>query len=180
MTLGKKALQIIAAIGLGFLSGCGSSGGNVSSDVNPPVVSTQVKDVTSEIKHDIGVVVDRSYIPAHLTPSVSPTVVGGNGYGMGADGHWGVSTGGVTISNRTVPNEYSVTISWNGSQYSISGTGREEWQLFNELHIGDKVDVSYKEISRETYKDTNGDGIRELVDSTLLRKKYCGFGPENQ
>ena len=75
---------------------------------------------------------------------------------------------GVALVNVDIPKKYAIVFKCEHGKFMVWGTGskhKELWERFNE---GDSVTVSYKEIYRSTYKDTDGDGKRELINRSLV------------
>jgi hypothetical protein len=134
----------------------------------------------SEVMHEEGIVTNRTYAPKHEEEDLSPVIIplGDSGLGLSAGGSVGIH-GSVTIDSQEVPDKYDVTIKCKDKTFEERGSVAEI--LYDKLKEGQKVDVTYKEVYRAFYKDTNNDGKKELVKRKLINYKFLDANPsENQ
>ena len=138
----KNKLQRSAIAGLAALAvgGCGPD----------------IKNDSSTILHEKGVVVDVVYSPSKHGSGAGPTI----------DFNGNI---GIAFTSVTVPERYAVVFKCeHGEKFIVQGKTQEYKDLWQRFVEGDSVDISYKELYRSTYEDTNDDGEKELVKRELI------------
>jgi hypothetical protein len=126
----------------------------------------------SEVKHEEGIVTEMNYIPAHIEESLSPVLIpiGDSGLGMSAEGDIGIR-GSVTNHEEEVPDSYEVKIKTENKTFNLNNSGDAE-RVYNKLKPHQRVDVSYKEVYRAFYRDTNKDRKKELIKRKIIDYKF--------
>ncbi|MBI2451807.1 hypothetical protein HYV50_01875 [Candidatus Pacearchaeota archaeon] len=132
------------AIGFGILGGC-----------NAPVTKVE----SSEILHEDAAVVDIVYTPSRHGS--------GSGFGPTIDsgGNIGISFSDVSVD---IPEKYAVVFKCQHGKFVVQGTNqyyRDLWERFTE---GQEVDVTYREVFRNTYQDIDKDGKKDLIKRELI------------
>lgn len=144
-----------ALTGLAFLVGCEAR-----------VIT---KTETSELMQERGVVVDTLYSRAHTQSDLDVGVT------TDFDGNIGLSFTPRTIS---VPETWGVVFRCDhGNKFAIQGSTPGYKMLWEKLDPGMQVTIDYKEIRRNTYEDTNGDGVRDLTSSTVVDYDFIDANP---
>ena len=148
--------SLFALGGLAFLAGCGD----------------EVKEEFSPVLQEEAQVVDLVHTPSRHDSSVMIIQV------ATANGN-----GGVTINNMVVPivndvpEKYGLVFRCPHGKFITESTGEPHKSLYNNLTTGQKVNVTYHEIYRSTYKDTNNDGKKELVEKHLVKYDFRNAEP---
>ena len=132
--------------------------------------STQTKREYSMVLHEDAVVEDVIFMPARHGSDAGPT--------FDLTGEGGI---GIAITNVSLPEKYAVIFvcQQHKQKFIIQGEGYSASRtddslevsvrdLWSKISKGDTVDVSYRELFMRTYKDTDGDGKRELIAEKFL------------
>jgi len=161
----KTFLYALAgAVALGALTGC-----------------KEIKTETSGVLHEDATVVTRIHTPSTHESSVSPRIMKiGEGFGVGMDGHAGLSMGGMVFSSSEVPEVYGVVFKCQHGSFTSQGPDERHKKLYDKLHDNQEVDVAYKEIFRATYSDTNHDGKNKLVERVLTGFDFLDANPKQK
>ncbi len=112
---------------------------------------------------------DLFYEDAVVSETVYSPSKHGSGTGVGPtfnmDGDIGISITSVSVD---VPEKYAVVFKCKHGKFIIEGKGKKYKELWGRFESGDSVSVSYKEVYKSTYKDTNDDGKEELIKKSLV------------
>lgn len=139
-------LKKIGFIGASFLVLTGCSG-------------RDIKIEKSSVLHEPAVVVDLIYIPSRHGSGTSPQI------GFNGDGELSL---GLEFTSMNMPEKYGAVFKCQHGNFPVSGPDSSYQALWSKLSEGDSVDVSYQEIYRNTYEDSNGGGNKELISSELV------------
>ncbi len=168
----QKMLPNILAAGLalGAITGCKEG--------------KKVKIEISDVLHENATVITRIYTPSRHDTKLGFRAIkmGGKETGsIGIDygGDIGVGIGsGVQISSSTVPERYGAVFKCQHGTFTSQGSDKRHKDLYEKLQDGQEVDVTYKEIYRETYDDIDGDGKKDLVERVLTGFDFLDANPK--
>jgi hypothetical protein len=121
----------------------------------------------SDLLHEDAIVTYKSDASQHSTLNAYPTEgTGGVGIPMG---------GGISIIPGYQESGPEVIIESEDKTFVEHNP-----DLCNKLEQGQKVDVSYQEVYRAFYKDTNDDKEKELVKRKLIDYKFLDANPKGK
>ena len=133
----------------------------------------------SEILHEDANVVARIHTPSTHTPSLSPSVMKlDDNFGIGMDGDMGMSMGDMVVSSSEVPERYGVVFRCQHGSFTSEGSDTRHKDLYDRLHEGEEVDVTYKELYRATLRKVNPDGKRVVVKRVLTGYDFLDAQPK--
>lgn len=135
---------------------------------------------TSDILHEDAAVLSRIYTPSRHDSGLDMTAVNlSDNIGVGFGGGVGIRIGGgLQISSTIIPERYGAVFQCQHGTFTSEGSDNRHRDLYNKLHEGQKVDVTYKEIYTATYKDVNGDGKEDLVSRVLVNLDFLDANPK--
>jgi len=140
----------------------------------------EIKTETSGVLHEDATVVNKIYTPsvhqAELNPTISKV---GSSFGMSGDGV-GMSFGGMTITESTVPEKYGAVFKCKHGTFISQGSDKRHKNLYNKLQEGQEVDVTYKESYRATYDDIDDDGKKDLIERVLIKFDFLDANPKKK
>lgn len=97
---------------------------------------------------------------------------------MDFGGNVGIGIGnGLQLSSVEVPERFGVAFKCKHGSFTSEGVDLRHKDLYNKFKEGDKVNISYKEIYRVTYKDKNNDGKKEVVERALIKLDFLDATP---
>lgn len=138
----------------------------------------EVKTETSDVLHEDATIVTRIHSPSTHKTELSPRLVKvGSGFGISEHGV-GPSFGGIVITCSTVHEKYGAVFKCQHGTFTSQGSDERHKNLYDKLQDGQEVDVTYKEIYRTTYKDTDGDGKKDLIERVLIGFDFLDANPK--
>ena len=103
----------------------------------------------------------------------------GSGSGIGPtmdfDGNIGFAFSSVSVS---IPEKYAVVFKCQHGKFISEGTDQRHKDLWQRLSEGHEVVVTYKEIFKSTYQDTDGDGKKEVIKRELVAYDFLDAQPK--
>lgn len=96
----------------------------------------------------------------------------------------GMTSGGdlaFTPRSIRIPETWGVVFRCDrGNKFAIQGSEPKYKTLWEKMDPGMEVIIDYKEIRDNKYKDTNGDGVRDLVSSIVIDYDFIDANPKKK
>lgn len=145
-----KTLVTLALLGTLALGGSGCK------NCGEKAWSSYAEEESGVIYED-AIVSETVYSPSRHGSDLAPTIdITGEG-GLG-----------VAIVDVQIPEKYAIVFKCQHGKFIVEGTDRKHKELWGRFNRGDSVTVSYKEMYKSTYKDTDCDGKKELIHKSLI------------
>lgn len=149
----RLAKRTIPYLAVAFLTGCGDWGGD----------GTEVREEQSEIMHEDAKVVDLVFSPSHHYSKSDIDV------GMTSGGKLVFTPTNVTIE---IKEKYGAVFECQHGKFISVGEDVRHKDLWKRLHRDDEVDVTYRELYQTTYRDTDGDGKKDIIEKKLVKYDF--------
>lgn len=125
----------------------------------------EVKEFSEVLRED-AVIEDVIYTPPKREPKITPSIGGSGMIGFGPGGI-GIRMGKFQASEAMAPEKFTVVFGYRHGQFVIPL--KEVYDRFNG-HKDKMVDLTYREVYRETYKTK--DGQKRAVARELLKRDF--------
>jgi len=131
----------------------------------------ETRSEESEIMHEDAKVANCVHTPPTHDSKLELTAFGVGMMGQSYSGNTGLRVGdNYQISQIDVPDKYAVVFECPHGGFISQGIDLRHQTLYDKLkpHVGQPVDVTFRELFRVTYQDLDKDGKKEVTSRVLV------------